>query len=71
MNADEPRPHGEHPTLGLCECDECVAWDIAQGEPEVITTIEQWEAAQVRWAKETADHARRMLQQARAMGAES
>jgi hypothetical protein len=21
------RPHGEHPTLGVCDCDDCQAWD--------------------------------------------
>lgn len=23
----DTRPHGEHPTLGQCDCDECQAFD--------------------------------------------
>lgn len=26
----EHRPHGEHPTMGKCECDECVTYDVVE-----------------------------------------
>jgi hypothetical protein len=28
LDIDEPRPHGEHPTLGKCDCDDCQLWDV-------------------------------------------
>lgn len=26
----DERPHGEHPSLGKCDCDDCQAWDMEQ-----------------------------------------
>ena len=26
----DERPHGEHPTLGVCDCDECQVFDARQ-----------------------------------------
>lgn len=27
-HSDDDRPHGEHPSMGRCDCDLCQRWDM-------------------------------------------
>jgi len=35
------RPHGEHPTLGVCDCDDCQAWDEAERHEKTTDTADR------------------------------
>lgn len=37
------RPHGEHPTMGVCDCDECQQYDFEESQMKQIYKAIRWE----------------------------